>query len=353
MFWLIFRIIIYISLFGAIWYGGQFYVSQELSQGLHETSPHVIFVDQKISENKDMLREQNGSITYPFATISSAISSATERNISTIIIFPGTYKEIITLPENITLYGDTNEVTLLNESPRLFTLTTNKNTKIINLTISGGDNTVIIPYNTNATFINTTISNAHDFGVLMQKKERIKTLPGEKAAVTYEIFDKSDIEIASMPLVRFSDVTVTKNDNQGMYLRDGRVEIVNSEIIENGEEGIDLHPHMHVIISNTNASNNGESGLETEIYDNIVTITNSTFNNNIKNGVAFLTSMGIGDITLTENTILNNQKFGIRCAVHKNRPKKPRPFFQSTITRENNLIKNNTEANVSEPCFTF
>ncbi len=353
MFWLIFRIIIYISLFGAIWYSGQFYVSQELSKGLHETSSHVIFVDQKILGNELAMKQQNGSLTYPFATISSAISSATERNVSTIFISSGTYKEMLTLPENITLYGNINEVTILNESSKLFALTTNENTKLINLTISGGNNTVIIPWNTNATFINTTISNAHDFGVLMQKKERTKTLPGEKAAVTYEIFDKSDIEIASMPLVRFSDVTVTKNDNQGMYLRDGRVEIVNSEIIENGEEGIDLHPHMHAIISNTNASNNGESGLETEIYDNIVIIKDSIFNNNIKNGVAFLTSMGIGDITLTENTILNNQKFGVRCAVHKNRPKKPRPFFQSTITRENNLIENNTEANVSEPCFTF
>ncbi|MEA3323136.1 MAG: right-handed parallel beta-helix repeat-containing protein, partial [Patescibacteria group bacterium] len=270
-------------------------------------------------------------------------------------IAPGTYNELLTLPDNIILYGP-HDVTISQETvPHINTLTTGNNTKLINLTISGGNNSVLIPYNTSVTFLNTIISHANDFGVKMEKKKRAQTPSGKKATVTYEIFDKTNDEIADMPLVRFSNVTITKNDDQGMYLRDGRVEIINSKVIENGEEGIDLHPHMHTTIKNTVASNNGESGLETEIYDNVVTIENSTFTDNIKNGVAFLTSMGIGDITLTNNIITNNAKFGMRCAVHKNRPKKPRPFFQSVISWKdgNNTFENNFKRNIASECYTF
>ena len=351
--WIIFRIILYILLFGAIWFGGQFYVAQEFFDGMHETSPYAIFVDQSVSGDEVKMEQQNGSITYPFSNIETALSTARENNINTILISSGTYTEVLTLPKNITLFGTTANVTILNKTPKSFALTTDDNINIINITISGGNNTVIIPHNTSATFINTIITNAHDFGVLMGKKERPKTMPGEKSKVVYEVFNKTDIEILQMPLVRFSNVTVTKNDNQGMYLRDGRVEIINSQVIENGEEGIDLHPHMHVTILSTNASNNGEGGLETEIYDNKVLIKNSTFTHNVKSGVALLTSMGVGSIILNENIMSNNQKFGMRCAVHKNRPSQPRPFFQSVIINKDNLMENNAEASISKPCFNF
>lgn len=356
MFWLIFRTTLYIALFALIWHGGQFYVQKELISDLQKFSPHVIFVDEKILENETASKMQSGSFTYPFSHIETALLAATERNISTIIIAPGTYNELLTLPDNITLYGSGNDVIISQEIvPQINTLTTGNNIKLINLTISGGNNAVLIPYNTSVTFLNTIMSHAGDFGVKMEKKKRPKTLPGEKADVVYEIFYKTDDEIANMPLVRFSNVTITKNDNQGMYLRDGRVEIINSKVIENGEEGIDLHPHMHTTIINTIASRNGESGLETEIYDNVVTIENSTFNNNTKNGVAFLTSMGIGDITLINNIVTNNAKFGMRCAVHKNRPKKPRPFFQSVISWKdgNNIFENNFKRNIASECYTF
>jgi len=354
MFWFILRTTLYLTLFAIIWYGGKFYVSQELYKGMHETSPYAIFVDQKILDNETKAKQQNGSITYPFSNIETALLTAAEKNIPTIIIASGNYKEELVLPDNVTLYGSGDNVIISQETaPFVYPLTTSDNTKLINLTISGGNHTVIIPHNTSTTLLNTTVSDANDFGIRMGKKNRPTTSPDKKSTITYEVFNKTDAEIAEMPLVRFSNVLITKNDNQGMYLRDGRVEIVNSKVIENGEEGIDLHPHMHVIISNTDASNNGESGLETEIYDNIVTITNSTFNNNTKSGIALITSMGIGDITLAKNTILDNQRFGLRCAIHKNKPKKPRPFFQSMITEENNLIENNIKDDISETCFTF
>jgi hypothetical protein len=100
---------------------------------------------------------------------------------------------------------------------------------------------------------------------------------------------------------------------------------------------------------------NGESGLETEIYDNIVTIKDSVFTNNVKSGLAFLTSLGTGKITLINVKSVNNAQFGMRCAVHKNRPAYPRPFFQTVIDWEdsNNIFENNLRRNIAKECYTF
>jgi hypothetical protein len=355
MFWLTFRIIIYIIIFTGIWYGGSFYVAQKLITQLQQTSSHAIFVDKNISKSNFLSNNQNGAFAFPFATISSALQSAKEKNIDTIIIAPGIYEEKLELPENIILSAAHENVVIIKKETNSYTLKTNNNTKILNIDIFGARNTVIIPHNTSTTFINSMIANAHDFGIKMEKKKRPPILPGQNKSIVYEILEKTKDEISEIPLVRFNNVIIAKNDNQGMYLQDGRVEIINSKIIKNGEEGIDLHPHMFVTILNTNSSFNGESGLESEVYDNIVTIENSTFKNNIKSGVAFLTSLGTGNITLTNIKSINNAQFGMRCAVHKNRPAYPRPFFQSTVNWQdpNNIFENNLRRNIATECYTF
>lgn len=353
MFWLMFRTIIYLGVFIAIWQIGQIYVASELQKGLHETSDHAIFVDQKILEDTSKTEMQNGSLTYPFSTIAAGLDAAKTQDISTLIIAEGNYEETLKLPENIILYGDGLVTINQDSNDTAHVITTNNSNKLINLHISGGNHAVVIPHNTSVTFLNTTLANANDFGVKMEKKERPKPPVGTTEPITYEVFDIPNDEIMNMPLVRFSNVTVTKNGNQGMYLFDGRVEIVNSHIVENGEEGIDLHPHMHATITNTDASRNGESGLETEVYDNTVIIENSKFTDNIKNGIALITSHGIGDISIINNEIINNQKFGLRCAIHKTKPKKPRPFFSSIITETDNQIEDNVKANISTECLTF
>ncbi|XLQ20059.1 MAG: right-handed parallel beta-helix repeat-containing protein [Candidatus Moraniibacteriota bacterium] len=354
MFWLIFRTTIYLSLFALIWYGGQFYISSELNKDLHKMTPDTIFVNKKILENQDYAIEQDGSYTYPFATITQALEVIQKDDTITIIISDGSYDEELILPENTTLYGD-GAVTISQgiDVPSIRTITTANNTKLINLTVTGGNHTIYIPHNTSLTLLNSTISGADDFGIKMDKKERAPDFKESTTNLVYEFFNKTKEEIEAMPLVRISNSTITKNDNQGLYLQNGRVEILNSQVIENGEEGIDLHPHMHTTIKNTNASNNGESGLESEIYDNIIIIENSTFNNNIKNGLGFITSHGLGNITVSNNTINDNQKFGIRCAVHKSKPKQPRPFFSSMITNINNTLENNIKANIDSTCITF
>lgn len=347
--WIFFRSILYICISTSAWYASQYFISRNLQQTLEAISPHAVFVDQKASIN----HLHTGSITYPFTTVNEALTAAHNSHISLVIVAPGIYHEKIILPDHTTLFGQ-GDVTITQEKIRfLDVVQTSDHSTLLNVTITGGDRAIKIPYNTSTKIINVTASDANDYGIFMEQKERESVKIYSDADIPYEYFQLTEEKIEQLPHVRFRNILVTRNQKQGMYLQDGRVTIENSHITQNGEEGIDLHPHMIATIINTDASHNGESGLETEIYDNIVTITQSTFTHNTKNGIGLITSHGVGDITIQDSIITNNATFGIRCARHKNSPDKPRPFFQSVITELDNTIGDNAGGNISEPCFLF
>lgn len=349
MTWYIVRAIAYILICISIWFGGQYFITQELQASLQKISPYAIYVDQ----NAHSTTSHTGSLTYPFLTITEALAAAEIYNIPTVIVNPGTYRENFTIPDNTLLFGYATVTIAQDPSSLQNTIQTGHNSTLLNLVVSGGLNAIMIPHNTAASLINVTASDAGDYGILMGKSQRPPIPDDPNAVIPYEYLYLTGDTIEKLPHVYFHNVTITRNSNQGMYLRDGRVTIADSHIFENGEEGIDLHPHMIALISNTESSHNGESGLETEIYDNIVTITNSVFDNNVKNGVGFITSYGTGEMLIKNSIITNNLSYGIRCARHKNSPDEPRPFFRSVITTKDSEIKNNAGGDVSDPCFLF
>ncbi|MFA5986630.1 MAG: right-handed parallel beta-helix repeat-containing protein [Parcubacteria group bacterium] len=377
MYWISVRIFIYIIICAGMWYGGQFYSAREMLNTLKAPPSGAIFVDQSIATGThpatayfdrydalthkllslahlaDFSDKHTGTITFPFTTITDALTNARENNIRTVIVAPGTYTESIVIPENTTLYGQNDVIVTYDRLFEKNIIHTNDHATLINMTISGGMNGVSVPYNTYTTLLNVTISDAEDFGVVMGQKDRPTNAELAKQPVVYEILNLSEEEISQIPLLKIKNCTIKKSDKQGLYLFDGRVLIENSRITENGEEGIDLHPHMKVTIINTESSSNLEGGIETEIYDNIITIDNSVFKDNFKSGVAFITSSGIGDITITNSQITNNQAYGMRCAIHLKKPPRPRPFFQNMITEKNNVYEGNILSKHAPECFTF
>ncbi len=377
MYWLIFRIFIYIFICAGIWYGGQFYSAHETLATISMPPTTAIFVDQNyktdphpatiyfeqydvithkllsLTHTPDLTNIHTGTQLFPYTTITDALAHVQKSHVPIVTVSSGTYNESLIIPDHTILHGQ-GEVTISYDPLSLQNVVqTGDHVTLYNLHISGGQNAIMIPYDTSATLLKITASNADDFGVLMGKSDRAPIIDDSNEPIPYEYYGLSEEEMSTLPHVYFRNVTITHNKNQGMYLRDGRVTIENSHIIENGEEGIDLHAHMLVLISHTESLRNGESGLETEIYDNIVTVTNSIFDGNIKNGIGFNTSYGIGNMIIKDSTITNNQQYGIRCARHTIYPDKPRPFFQSVITKTNNIIEKNAESNISAPCSLF
>jgi hypothetical protein len=374
-YWLTFRFFIYSVICIGIWYGGQFYSAREMLHTLETPPSEAIFVDQSITTGThpaktyldrydtfthkllsfahlaDFTDKQNGSLIFPFATITDALASAQENNVHTVVVASGTYIENITLPDNFLLLGQGDVTIIGKEGFSQDVVRMGNRSTLYNLHVSGGKTAVFIPHATAANIINVTTSDARDYGIEMEYSSYWTA--ETKKILTYSYLSLTEEEINALPLVHLNNITSLHNRNQGIYLADGRVLIENSHIVENGEEGIDLHPHMIATIVNTESARNGEGGMETEIYDNIVTISNSVFDSNTKSGMAFITSLGIGEILLDNLTISNNQQYGISCAIHTNRPARPRPFFQNMITRKNIIFENNILSKNEPECFTF
>lgn len=375
--WRIVRIILYIIVGGVcgggIWvFFEMFYTPKLLSQ----PTPGIFFVSHTVNSYP---LYATGSFTYPFTTIRAAIAAADSP--TTIIVLPGIYSECLrpegteepnectVLKDGITLYGtgqnpDGTPAVTLNDDPAhlRFPLTMAHNTAVINIHVHGGRDAIVVPYGTHARITRTTVSGALEYGVLMGgKKDRAQDTVNNREAEQYNVFhptDRDDAMVDITPPDRATTLTITNsmivhNAKQGLYLRDGNVVIRDCLVEDNGEEGIDLHPHTKATITNTTARNNGESGLETEIYDTDLTVENSTFSGNGKNGLAFLTSVGTGTVTLTNLTISNNGTYGIRCARHKNFPRAPRPFFSSVLHTAHLTFADNGDSDFAPPCTQF
>ncbi|MCK4635607.1 MAG: right-handed parallel beta-helix repeat-containing protein [Candidatus Moranbacteria bacterium] len=347
------RIILYIILGIIAFFPTKNYLEKKYPNDLEKNIAQTIFVDQ--NKNNEL---KTGSINYPFQTIQEALNKRNEKSLEknwTIIISNGEYQEVLIIPKNTTLIGEINKEKKVNiNNPNIEisnTITVSNNTNLINLNINNGHIGIYIPFNTATKIINTNISNCSKYGLKMEATENREYYENEIAKEV--ILNKTKKELEKLPLVRISHSIIQSSRKQGLYLKDGHIEIENSKIINNGEEGIDFHPHMYAKIKNNEIISNGESGVESEIEDNILIIENNKIENNLRSGIALLTAEGIGEITIKNNSIKNNERFGIRCARHKSPPKKVRPFFSSVIKHKDNVIKNNTEGDFSLDCSNF
>ncbi len=368
--WFLARITLYLIIGATCGFGFMVFVDMRYTPHLlAQPKPCVLFVDPNdpISSMPPPYGEKTGSLHNPFHTISDAVAAA--HGPTTIIVAPGLYKECVTLRDGIILHGvgvteDGMPSVTITDDPALlrFPLTTAHNTAVINVHIKGGRDAVVIPYGTHTHITRAVISSALEYGVLMgSKKDRAQDTENNHEAERYDVFQPHDRDTSMVNIIpqdHATSFTITQsrivhNAKQGLYLRDGIVKIHACLVEKNGEEGIDLHPHTKTVVTNTIARNNGESGLETEIYDTDLTVENSTFSENGKNGLAFLTSVGTGKVTLNNLTITNNATYGIRCARHAKFPRTPRPFFASVITTSDLTFANNGSGEIAPPCDQF
>lgn len=335
------------------------YIPRYTTNILAAPAPEALFVDAAAANAP----VRTGSFTFPFATITAAVAATDGTTPTTIIVVPGTYHEHIVLKNTTTLYGSGDADVTITDDPTLlrFPLTTAHRTRLINIRVEGGRDAIVIPYGTHARITRAVVTGALEYGILMiGKSGREQDELRAREAERYEFFYPTDRDGTMIDLIpedeatalTITQSTIAQNHKQGLYLKDGIVVIDTCLVEHNGEEGIDLHPHTKAVIVNTISRNNGESGLESEIYDTDLTIVNSTFSTNAKNGLAFLTSVGTGSVTLQNVHIADNATYGIRCARHKNFPRRPRPFFASVIDKTNVTFADNG-AKMSSPCVLF
>ncbi|MBD3244793.1 MAG: hypothetical protein GF335_02255 [Candidatus Moranbacteria bacterium] len=254
---------------------------------------------------------QSGAEKYPFKNIEPALElAARNKSLNTVFVKGGPYKERIRVPKGVDLISQDNMVSIIypkeNFSPQ----------EIIKYEIKkdpGGGAVVLEGDN----FIKGLDIKKGFYGVFILKDANVNLVDCKVSqAKHYGVYNQEYSDLNSGKISIFN-CTVSENGSQGIYLQKSNFSLRESLIERNAEEGVDLHIGMNSYIKNCIIRENGESGIETELGENRVIIEENFIHDNLKQGIALQSDLEGGFVSIKNNKIKNNGKFGLRCVVHE------------------------------------
>lgn len=285
--------------------------------------------------------EGDGTKSNPFRTIGQAIESVKNKDIShkRIFVFSGEYKEKIVLEDNIFLYGEdmettiikgdkpySDDISLIPSNSHFPAVDMKNNTVLDNFTVERG--APGITTESNVTIQNCLIKNAQVQG--------IDALPGQYS-------------------IKISDVEVTGTAGKAIYIQKGRtIALNNIASHHNLGEGIDLRENLAGKVTNSRVYANGEAGIEFIAGDTAIFIENNLLIGNAQDGIQAqfcsgascdnTDSMKIGKTIIANNTIKYNGEWGIRCNIPSGIPEGSPyadDFWKNSIQLKNNSFEGN------------
>lgn len=217
----------------------------------------------------------DGSKDKPFKKIKDALDEGGEE----ILIEEGTYKENITLNDDVKLKGSGDD-TIIKGSVHM------KDGSVIEkLKVEYGG--VFIGSGDSARIEDVSIVGA-GIGIKTEGNGKLKVLNSE----------------------------ISKN-GKGMYIqKDKDVEIVSSIVSNNDEEGVDIRQNVDGIISGNKIRSNGESGIEVIAGGSELKISGNTLQSNKASGIAiqyYKIADKKGALRVFDNIITTNKDYGINC----------------------------------------
>ena len=243
--------------------------------------------EQDIYVNASASGKQDGSKSHPYKTISKALEHAdkdTEVHISS-----GTYKENIKIPKGVEVYGtDRDKVTIDADDDDDPVVEMKDGTKINEVTVKGGYYGIKVGEDDEASIIECIVKNNEKNGIKIEKGTRDKDDP-----------------------VTISETIVKDNGRVGIYSEKRRVVITNSQILDNGSDGINLEGGVSAWIYKTKSKNNDGSGLKMTLDDSNIWTKYNTIVNNEREGIEVNAYGGAGRIDINKSRIDENERYGI------------------------------------------
>lgn len=241
-----------------------------------------IYVDDSASGSED------GSSDHPYNTITEGLKKAKKGY--EVHVRSGSYKENITIKEDIKLYGaGRDKVTITADDDDVPVVFMEDETKIDGVKIRKGRNGIEIERDSEASIINCTIEDNDRDGVRIRKHAKVND--GEAVSI--------------------DDTIIRDNGKAGIYSEAHRVVITDSQIQSNDKDGIILSSSVSAWLSGNDIKNNGGSGLKLTLDGaNIWTKSNSVAHNG-REGVEVESYGGSGRIDLKKAKIHDNGRWGV------------------------------------------
>lgn len=271
-----------------------FWLSREvilgLAFGLVLVVPVFVFGgSQTLYVDKDGSGSENGTSSHPYHTISKALKNAdggTEVRIKN-----GTYKENITIPKGVKVLGDSkkrDKVVIENDNKDLPTVIMKHNTALSYVTVKGGRHGVRILEDAKAHIFDTVIKKSDRDGIHIDAATRDK-----KHQV---IIDK----------VRIAD-----NDRAGIFSEKRFIVIINSDVVSNGSDGINLAAGTKAWFENDRFDDNKGSGAKLVLDGASIFSKKNSFRDNKREGVEVNASGAAGTIELKRASFVGNDRHGV------------------------------------------
>ncbi len=243
----------------------------------------VIHVDSKASGMED------GSKSHPYKTLTRALNSAKEGD--ELEVEKGTYKENITLPKEVWVYGaggDRKDIVIEAKNDEKPTVEMKHGSKLSDVTIKGGRHGVRVLEDSKAHLYDVRITKSNRDGIHI---------------------DSADITKKKRVLI--DKVEVDKSDRSGIFSEKRSLTIINSNIHDNNGDGIDLASGTHAWFEKNDFNDNHGSGAKLILDGSSIWSKSNDFKKNGREGIEVSSFGGQGTIEFKRASISGNDRYGV------------------------------------------
>lgn len=243
----------------------------------------VIHVDGDASGMED------GSKSHPYKTLTVALKNAKEGD--ELEVEKGTYKENITLPKEVWVYGaggDRKDIVIEAKNDEKPTVEMKHGSKLSDVTIKGGRHGVRVLEDSKAHLYDVRITKSNRDGIHI---------------------DSADITKKKRVLI--DKVEVDKSDRSGIFSEKRSLTIINSNIHDNNGDGIDLASGTHAWFEKNDFNDNRGSGAKLILDGSSIWSKSNDFKKNGREGIEVSSFGGQGTIEFKRASISGNDRYGV------------------------------------------
>lgn len=272
----------------------KFWLSKEVILGFFLTVfivvPAVVFGGNKqIYVDKDAKGSEEGTANHPYHSISKALKNA--QSGTNVNVAKGTYRENITIPKGVALVGkkkDIGDVVIKADNEEKPAVTMKHQTEINFVTISGGRHGVRVLEDAKVKLYKINIKNSDRDGIHIDAAPR----------------DKKHRAL-------LDSVEIQGSKRAGIFSEKRDIVVINSDIHNNGTDGIDLALGMKGWFEGNRINNNSGSGMKVVIDGSSVWTKSNSIRNNKREGVEVNAYGAAGNFGLKKASLIGNSRYGI------------------------------------------
>ncbi|MBI4180170.1 right-handed parallel beta-helix repeat-containing protein, partial [bacterium] len=273
----------------------------------------------------------NGSIAFPFRTITKAMQFATAGD--TIYVDAGLYAETVVIgADSISLIGKDSNATVIDPPGAAGTgglygiyAASRTGLRISSLGVTGAYYGIYFNNVDQSTISGDSVTSCGYHGIFLYSGSDTNTLSGNTASSNLQF----GIILQSSSNNTISNNTAGSNPQSGIFLESSSNNTMSGNTVGSNTHGIYLYlSSNNNTLSGNMASSNGSNGIFLESNSNNNTVANNTTGSNSSSGISLVSS---SNNTLTGNTASSNSSYGI---------------YLSSSSNNNTLTSNTASSNL-------